>query len=283
MNWGKAKIAIFTSTRNITYCSLFQIYEEIFKELVTRMNFKMRMRKLQVKSIRAPSSVRLCLIKVGALPSSSPVCGLIRIPEMESLAKSYDLTPPSVFYDLFLKPGKEPPTYIPSYADGEGWGIEPTGSFVYSENALVVSVPLASINSQSLWTDSNSQTHPQSSFPANKSTSLQSLAKKISQKNHRLAAISSSSEAALRNCPACGHVSPLLKKRCQYCGVFFVGRRCQQCGTLNHNRSSNCLKCHSPMESSGRNHPNMQNGTIVQCVCVYSNTGYLCSLPHCSW
>ena len=200
--WGKARMAIFTSTRNITYCSLFQIYETIFKDIVTRMNFKMRMRKLQVKSIRAPSSVRLCLIKLGSLPSSSPVCGLIKIPEMESLAKSYDITPPPVFYDLYLHAGRDPPTYIPSE---ENWGVQPTTApVVYSDDALIVSIPLSLVNVQSsLWTDSKTtnpqfprpQTHPHSGSPSNKSMMLQNLAKKISQKNHRLAAMASSSLA----------------------------------------------------------------------------------------
>ena len=260
-------MAIFTSTRNITYCSLFQIYETIFKDLVTRMNFKMRMRKLQVKSIRAPSSVRLCLIKLGSLPSSSPVCGLIKIPEMESLAKSYDITPPPVFYNLYLHAGRDPPTYIPT---DDSWGADPTAPVVYSDDALIVSVPLSLVNVQSFWTDSKTahpqfprpQTNSHSGSPSNKSIMLQNLAKKISQKNHRLAAMSSSSslDSQVRNCPTCGRSSPLLKKRCQYCGVFFVGRRCQRCGTLNHNRSSNCLKCHCPMD---RNHQTSENGKLV--------------------
>ena len=300
VKWGKAKMAIFTSTRNITYCSLFQIYETIFKELVTRMNFKMRMRKLQVKSIRAPSSVRLCLIKLGALPSSSPVCGLIRIPEMESLAKSYDITPPPVFYDLFLTSGKDPPTHIPQQEEDEEWEMGTT-PVIYSDDALVVSVPLSSISiQQQLWQGTKSthhysphlqpQPHPSSMLHghASKSSMLQNLAKKISQKNHRLAAAAAASstsitgEGTMRNCTTCGRPNPILKKRCQHCGVFFVGRRCQRCGTLNHNRSSSCLKCHGPMET-GRSHHETENGEftdIALCAsmsaCMYLHTVLAC-------
>ena len=66
------------------------------------MNFKMRMRKLEIKSIRAASSVRQALINLNALPQSSPVCGLIRVSEVEQLACSYGVEPPQVLYDVFL-------------------------------------------------------------------------------------------------------------------------------------------------------------------------------------
>ena len=62
----------------------------------------MRMRKLEIKSIRAASSVRQALINLNALPQSSPVCGLIRVSEVERLARSYGVEPPQVLYDVFL-------------------------------------------------------------------------------------------------------------------------------------------------------------------------------------
>ena len=79
-----------------------QIFQALFKQYVTRMNFKMRMRKLEIKSIRAASSVRQALINLDALPQSSPVCGLIRVSEVERLARSYGIEPPQVLYDVFL-------------------------------------------------------------------------------------------------------------------------------------------------------------------------------------
>ena len=72
------------------------------------MNFKMRMRKLAIRSIRAPSGIRLKLIDLNALPHHSPVCGLITISEMEHLAKSYGVIPPSVFYEAFLTKQQQP-------------------------------------------------------------------------------------------------------------------------------------------------------------------------------
>ena len=69
---------------------------------VTRVNFKMRMRKLHVRSIRAAPIVRVKLIEIGALPSHCPVCGLILVSEVESLAKSYGVVPPNVVYEAFL-------------------------------------------------------------------------------------------------------------------------------------------------------------------------------------
>ena len=79
-----------------------QVFQTLFKQYVTRMNFKMRMRKLEIKSIRAASSVRQALINLDALPQSSPVCGLIRVSEVERLARSYGVEPPQVLYDVFL-------------------------------------------------------------------------------------------------------------------------------------------------------------------------------------
>ena len=79
-----------------------QVFQTLFKQYVTRMNFKMRMRKLGIKSIRAASSVRQALINLDALPQSSPVCGLIRVSEVERLARSYGVEPPQVLYDVFL-------------------------------------------------------------------------------------------------------------------------------------------------------------------------------------
>ena len=94
-----------THTHTHTYIHqkhMNQIFHSLFKQYVTRMNFKMRMRKLEIKSIRAASSVRNVLINLDALPQSSPVCGLIRIAEVERLARSYGVEPPQVLYDVFL-------------------------------------------------------------------------------------------------------------------------------------------------------------------------------------
>ena len=99
---------------------MFQI---LFKQYVTRMNFKMRMRKLEIKSIRASSSVRQALINLDALPQSSPVCGLVRVSEVERLARSYGVEPPQVLYDVFLlrhSDQKQLPNYSRSGVGGGG-------------------------------------------------------------------------------------------------------------------------------------------------------------------
>ena len=88
--------------------TLLQVYDTLFNKYVTRMNFKMRMRKLAIRSIRAPSGIRLKLIDLNALPHHSPVCGLITISEMEHLAKSYGVIPPKVFYEVFLSKQLQP-------------------------------------------------------------------------------------------------------------------------------------------------------------------------------
>lgn len=289
--WGKSKIVIFTSVRGISYVGLYQIYDCLFKHLVTRMNFKMRMRKLGIKSIRAPPSIRLHLIKLEALPTSSPVCGLLRISEMERLVKSYEIKPPKVFYDLFIN--KKPdapssdifkdfctivpqlPTHMPSQQPigsvprlsmagvpqpsidgrasylplGESGGVT---TINYSQDSLVVSVPRALVNinhPHSHVKETNTQLpYPQSKsisshYPHHKTSILQNLAKKISQKNHRLAATITPSTMPTRECQSCGRVYPLAKKRCEACGIYLVGRPCPECNSLNYSRCTHCVKC----------------------------------------
>ena len=79
-----------------------QIYEALFKRYVTRINFKVRMRKLKIWSNRASSLIRTKLVEVGALPQGCPVCCLITVRQLEQLAKSYGIEPPQVFYEVFL-------------------------------------------------------------------------------------------------------------------------------------------------------------------------------------
>lgn len=84
------------------------------------MNFKMRMRKLNIRSNRAPSSIRMKLVELQALPSNCPVCGLITVKELETLAHSYGVTPPAVFYEEFL--GTLPPPHLVGRGCGEKGG-----------------------------------------------------------------------------------------------------------------------------------------------------------------
>ena len=111
-----------------------QVFQTLFKQYVTRMNFKMRMRKLEIKSIRAASSVRQALINLNALPQSSPVCGLIRVSEVERLARSYGVEPPQVLYDVFLLRHSDQ-KQLPNYTRTSGGGSlvqkpsEPTGGY----------------------------------------------------------------------------------------------------------------------------------------------------------
>lgn len=217
------------------------------------MNFKMRMRKLGVKSIRAPSFIRQGLIQLSALPNSSPVCGLLRISEMERLVTSYDIKLPQVFYDLFLsnKPVAEP------------MECEAFKALTSAEEKLVVSYPRDRIDiSEGL--SSYAQSLPSSSsslFPYKSSSTLQSLAKKISQKNHRLAAAASSSTSSVspssvfapvshgkRKCYSCGRIYASSKKRCEDCGIFLVGYPCPVCGSINYTLCSKCVQCGAPLD-----------------------------------
>jgi hypothetical protein len=102
VKWGAHRLALLIGSQRVHYMGLYQIFQALFKQYVTRMNFKMRMRKLEIKSIRAASSVRQALINLDALPQSSPVCGLVRVSEVERLARSYGIEPPQVLYDVFL-------------------------------------------------------------------------------------------------------------------------------------------------------------------------------------
>lgn len=351
------------------------------------MNFKVRMRKHDIRSIRAPSDVRVKLIDLNALPPHCPVCGLIRVPEMERLAKSYGLTPPSVFYDVFKagepvipvastsssskkvgrpKKGDKNRSKVGNKTTGEGmvhhqqfvkpsggqsshaaavyghhgdgtmmnaafgagmgvvsgqpsnYGIVPyltsgkdkhgssamtspgvtmTSSAPIStdqitlgigsdSDSLIVSIPrnltpykvttptkisgfnpLLTADGSMLHAQFNQQ-RPVVLYGGSRSKVLQNLAKKITQKSRKFTTNlssggqlrnslndpSSSSRdygSNLRLCPSCNQMSPSIKKSCQFCGEFLVGKTCQNCGTLNHNRIKECTKCLAPMKSSG--------------------------------
>lgn len=357
------------------------------------MNFKVRMRKHDIRSIRAPSDVRVKLIDLNALPPHCPVCGLIRVPEMETLAKSYGLTPPNVFYDVF-KAGEPVSPVAPmsssskkagrskkgdksrskgssgssnkaavqgimhrqqlgtpaggqsSYAaamygrQGDGtmmnaafgagmgvvsgqpssnYGIVPylksgkekhgssamtspgvtmTSSAPVStdqitlgigsdSDSLIVSIPrnltpykvatptnisgfnpLLTVDGSMPYGGESNQQRPVVLYGGSRSRVLQNLAKKITQKSRKFTTTlnsggslrnslndpSSSSRdygSNLRVCPSCNQMSPSVKKSCQFCGEFLVGKTCQNCGALNHNRVKECSKCLAPMKSLG--------------------------------
>ena len=377
---------------DMLFCFIFlQVYETLFRKYVTRMNFKVRMRKHDIRSIRAPSDVRVKLIDLNALPPHCPVCGLIRVPEMERLAKSYGLTPPSVFYDVFkagepvspvastsssskkagrpkkgdksrskgsgssnkttmhgmvqhqqfVTPGGGQSSYAAAtyghHGDGNmmnlvsgagvgvvssqasNYGIVPYltsgkdkhGSSVMTSpgvtmtssapistdqitlgigsdsDSLIVSIPrnltpykvatptkisgfnpLLTADGSMPYAQSNQQ-RPVVLYGGSRSRVLQNLAKKISQKSRKFTtnlnsggplrnsfndpSSSSSRDYGnnLRVCPSCNQMSPSIKKSCQFCGEFLVGKTCQNCGALNHNRIKECTKCLAPMKSLG--------------------------------
>ena len=245
----------------------------------------MRMRKLGIKSIRAPPTIRLSLIKLGALPTSSPVCGLLRISEMDRLVRSYDMVPPKVFHDLYLSKKNEPATasdiykdfcnppssssssskkilapplhqhtmeLVPHLSSSKGFQGRP-------DDSLVVSLPRALVTVQHPQSQMVFHSHPQivlqphSNKPTlGKGSILQNLAKKISQKNHKLAAAAavSGKEAATRECSSCGRVYPLAKKRCESCRIYLVGSPCPSCGSINYSRCSQCTNCGHPLDTS---------------------------------
>ena len=95
-------------------------------------------------------------------------------------------------------------------------------------------------------------------------SALQSMARKISRKNHKIAQQRQQGLFSQRRCPSCGHFTPSLKKRCQKCQNFLVGRACPACNELNHNRSVFCHKCHTSLypDKSG---VNVKLGTIQVC------------------
>ena len=368
-----------------------QVYETLFRKYVTRVNFKVRMRKHDIRSVRAPSDVRVKLIELKALPPHCPVCGLIRVPEVERLAKSFGMTPPSVFYDVFRagetvapiilsssssKKVKKPKKtdgghkkkssaatteggtvhqfmspgghmggggpislfvqhrqhgisnmatgqtsygivpYLTSTRDqtsrgGQGSGVMTSPGVTMTSSApvstdqitlglrndsdsLIVSIPrnltpykvatptrnldfnpFSTENSPMLYSSSQ---RPIIHYGGTRSKVLQNLAKKITQKSRKFTSGLNSSYSGgkyvggqlrsspddlpvseggreysgnFRVCPSCNQMSPSIKKSCQNCGEFLVGRVCGTCGTLNHNRVKECAKCLSPMKNSG--------------------------------
>ena len=385
------RFTVYVHVHTCTILYVFiQVYEVLFRKYVTRMNFKVRMRKHDIRSIRAPSDVRVKLIDLNALPPHCPVCGLIRVPEMERLAKSYGITPPSVFYDVFkagepvspiaattssskkagrskkvekgrqkgsnnkavegivhrqqfLPPGGGQSSYAAAmyghhgdgtmmnvaFGGGGGRGVvsgqpsnygivpyltsgkEKHGSSVMTSpgvimtssppvstdqitlgigsdsDSLIVSIPrnltpykvatpTKGLGFNPLLTANGSMPHALSSqrpvvhYGGSRSKVLQNLAKKITQKSRKFNS-NLISGGPLRNsfddpsgsggsgdysgnfrlCPYCNQMSPSVKKSCQFCGEFLVGKTCQNCGALNHNRIKECTKCLAPMKNSG--------------------------------
>ena len=371
------------------------------------------MRKHDIRSIRAPSEVRVKLIDLNALPPHCPVCGLIRVPEMERLAKSYGITPPSVFYEVYrageavsptastsskkvgrpkkamdsgqkgrlkkgaedvmhqfvLSGGGQSPTIgsaavFGHFSDGtvnvfgggpggmgagqRNYGIVPyltssrdqmsknkqgnstspgvimTSSAPVStdqitlglrsdSDSLIVSIPRSltpyKVATPTYSSGFNPLLTPNGSMPlsyqrpvvhygGSRSRVLQNLAKKITQKSRKFTSVlnstysggnltggpfrNSSSDPGsgtrdyssnFRKCPSCNQMSPSIKKSCQYCGEFLVGKSCQNCGALNHNRIKECAKCLAPMKNSGECMTNMH--VHVHCM-LYSNV-YVCT------
>ena len=76
---------------------------QVLQNTVERFTLKTRMRKLGVRSMRAPALVRIKLIEMHSLPSHSPVCALILLSEAENLVRSFHLPVPQVVYETFLK------------------------------------------------------------------------------------------------------------------------------------------------------------------------------------
>ena len=251
MKWGDQLLVVYTSIRRINYVGLFQTYQMVFKQFVSRMNFKMRMRKLDVRSIRAPSAIRLKMIELNALPPHSPVCGLIKVNEMERLARSYGVTPPPVFYEVFMSHQSKAGKRLPHTPEGEGGAVTQLLGSEGGKDGMVVSISRQLVHVDNpahqspptpIGTGSQYMPHPSSSSASSfKPSTLQTLAKKITQRHRKYSA----GVSMVRVCPACHKVNPSLKKRCQYCSQFLIGRACVNCGTLNHNRAKDCLKCHT--------------------------------------
>lgn len=273
------------------YLTIPQVFDVLFKKYVNRMNFKMRMRKLNIRSIRAPSSVRLKLIELNALPQTSPVCGLIRISEMEQLAKSYGVTPPEVFYEVFLSKQKAPgsisshtahprkhATVLQSHLQPGSTsgkvrpGVTPVhGSLMSSsmvspyssddvgtepEMALIVSIPRQLTPFQPHPSAEAQYTNAPVIVPNPGGTGpahYRSFALSLAKKITQKSRkfTSSSGTPSTRSCPACKRINPSSKKRCQFCGEFLIGRPCPKCGTLNHNRTRECFRCNSSIPYAG--------------------------------
>ena len=205
VRWDKEVFVVFMSSKGGNYVGLYQTYEMVFKQFTTsRMNFKMRMRKYSVRSIRAPSGIRVKMIELNALPPHSPVCGLIKVSEFDVLAKSYGVAIPGVFLDAFSstvakqqqqQAGKRLPNNASSsgsssknsLSDGGGevpiryHDIDSSGVMTLSSNSqspvkdsLVVSIPLTRFMSVSPMHESLTSGSASSNVPPPSSSSSSS-------------------------------------------------------------------------------------------------------------
>lgn len=101
--WNGRIYTTFTTRHNIHYLTLAELYDHFLQPKgVTKVNMTYRMRKLNLRTIRSSSWVRLRMIILGSHSPHIPVCCLLQMEDCVKLLKCFHIQLPSILKKVFL-------------------------------------------------------------------------------------------------------------------------------------------------------------------------------------
>lgn len=101
--WNGRIYTTFSTRHNIHYMTLAELYDHFLQPKgVTKVNMTYRMRKLNLRTIRSSSWVRLRMIILGSHSPHIPVCCLLQMEDCVKLLKCFHIQLPSILKKVFL-------------------------------------------------------------------------------------------------------------------------------------------------------------------------------------
>ena len=101
--WNGRIYTTFTTRHNIHYLTLAELYDHFLQPKgVTKVNMTYRMRKLNLRTIRSSSWVRLRMIILGSHSPHIPVCCLLQMEDCVKLLKCFHIQLPPILKKVFL-------------------------------------------------------------------------------------------------------------------------------------------------------------------------------------
>ena len=93
----------FTTRHNIHYMTLAELFDHFLQSKgITKVNMTYRMRKLNLRTIRASSWVRLRMIMLGSHSQHIPVCCILPIEDCVKLLKCFRIPVPPIIKKVYL-------------------------------------------------------------------------------------------------------------------------------------------------------------------------------------
>ena len=101
--WNGRIYTTFSTRHNIHYLTLAELYDHFLQPKgVTKVNMTYRMRKLNLRTIRSSSWVRLRMIILGSHSPHIPVCCLLQMEDCVKLLKCFHIQLPTILRKVFL-------------------------------------------------------------------------------------------------------------------------------------------------------------------------------------